>query len=101
MSKSVNYWLLADYKANPPTMAQDATPASVLRATMRKLTRRWLRQFDQVAEKLAAGFAKSTQGAADNTMMKMLKDAGFAVKFTQSAEMADAYSSVIGENASR
>lgn len=98
MNKSVSYWLLADYKANPPTMAQDATPASILRATMRKLTRRWLRQFDQVAEKLASGFAKSTQGAADNTMMKMLKDAGFAVKFTQSAEMADAYSSVIGEN---
>lgn len=98
MNKSVSYWLLADYKANPPTMAQDATPASILRATMRKLTRRWLRQFDSVAEKLAEGFAKGTQGSADNTMMKMLKDAGFTVKFKQSAEMADAYSSVIGEN---
>ena len=98
MNKSVAYWLLADYRANPPAMALDATPASILRATMRKLARRWIKQFDAVANKLAEGFADRTQGAADGTMMRMLKDAGFAVKFTQSEQMRDAYSSVIGEN---
>lgn len=98
MHKSVDYWLSAEYRANPPAMAMDATPATALRATMRKLTRRWVRAFDEVANKLAERFADRTQGAADNSMQKMLKDAGFAIKFQQSEQMRDAFSSVIGEN---
>lgn len=98
MHKSVDYWLSAEYRANPPAMAMDATPATVLRAAMRKLTARWLRQFNEVADKLAEGFAKKSQGAADGAMLKMLREAGFAIKFQQSAEMRDAVSSVIGEN---
>lgn len=98
MSKSVEYWLAAEYRANPPAMAMDATPATVLRAAMRKLTSRWLRQFNAVADRLAEGFADRTQGTSDSSMMTMLKGAGFTVKFTQSEQMRDAYASVIGEN---
>jgi len=98
MSKSVDYWLTVEYRANPPVMAEDATPATVLRAAMRKLARRWIRQFDEVANKLAASLADDTQKYSDNAMMKQLRDAGFAIKFQQSEAMRDAYSSVIGEN---
>lgn len=98
MNKSVAYWLSAEYKANPPAMAMDATPATALRDTMRKLARRWVRNFNDAAEKLATSFADRTQRTADNTMMRVLKDAGFTVKFQQSDEMRDALASVIGEN---
>lgn len=98
MNKSVDYWLTAEYRANTPAMAQDATPATALRAAMRKLGRRWVSKFDKAAEDLAKRFADRTQRTADMSMNKMLKDAGFAVKFQQTEEMRDAVSSVIGEN---
>lgn len=98
MHRAVDREVVAAYRANPPAMAQDATPASVLREIMGRLTRRWLKLFDDVANKLAAGFADATQTTTDGQMNKMLKDVGFAIKFTQTPEMRDAYASVIGEN---
>lgn len=98
MEKSVSYWLEAEYKANPPAMAQDATPATALRAAMRKLARRWVRNFNEAAEKLAERMAERTERYSDGQMMAELKKAGFAIKFTPTADMRDAYSSVIGEN---
>lgn len=98
MRKSVDYWLVAEYRANPPAMAMDATPATALRATMRKLARRWVRQFNDAADKLAGRFADRTQKATDTSMRKTLKDAGFSVPFQQTEQMRDAFSSVIGEN---
>lgn len=98
MNKSVMYWLSADYKANPPAMAADASPASILRATMRKMARRWIRQFDDVANKWAERFADRTLKATDGSLMAELKKVGFAVKFTMGADMRDALDSVIAEN---
>lgn len=98
MNKSVDYWLTAEYRANTPAMAQDATPATALRAAMRKLGRRWVSRFDKVADDLATRFTDRTQKTADMSMNKALKDAGFAIKFQQTEAMQDAVSSVIGEN---
>lgn len=98
MVKSVDFWLTAEYRANPPAMAEDATPATALRAAMRKLSSRWIRQFNEAADRLATRFADRTTKTTDAQMMGELKRAGFAVKFQQSPDMRDAYSSVIGEN---
>lgn len=98
MHKSVLYWLRAAYRANPPTMAQDASPASELTKVMRKLGRRWVREFDEMAEKMAALFAGEVQTNADAQAKMILRKASFSIPFTQSAEMRDAYASVIGEN---
>ncbi len=98
MAKSVTYWLSAAYKANPPAMAMDATPATVLRAAMAKLGRRWVREFDELALKLAEKFADDTAKYTDATMRSELKRAGFAIPFKQTADMRDALSSVVGEN---
>lgn len=98
MNKSVLYWLSAEYRANPPAMAQDASPANALRAAMKKLARRWLRQFDEAAVKIAEAFANETQQVADIVFSRALKDAGFTVPFKQSPEMRDALDSVVGEN---
>jgi uncharacterized protein with gpF-like domain len=98
MSKSVNFWISAEYKKNPPAMAQDATPASALRAAMRKLGRRWITQFNEAAENLATKFADKVETVSSAGMMSELKRVGFAVKFKPSPDVRDAYSSVIGEN---
>lgn len=98
MTKSVDYWISAEYKANPPAMAQDATPATALRAAMRKLARRWIRNFNEAAERMATRMAERTERYSDTQMMGELKKAGFAIKFTPTADMRDAYASVVAEN---
>jgi len=98
MVKSVDYWISAEYKKNPPAMAQDATPATALRGTIRKLARRWIRDFNAVADRLSKKFTDQTAEYSDAQMMSELKRAGFAVPFQQTADMKDAYASVIGEN---
>jgi uncharacterized protein with gpF-like domain len=98
MNKSVVYWLSAAYRANPPAMAIDAAPANALRVVMSKLARRWIKQFNEAATVIADAFANESQDAAERTMKKALKDAGFTVPFTQTPAMRDALSSVVGEN---
>lgn len=100
MSKSVSFWLSAEYRENPPAMAQDATPATQLRAAMRKLSQRWQKHFDDAAERLSRRFANQTQDTSDNAMRKTLRDAGFSIKFQETPDMRDAFSAVVGENVS-
>lgn len=98
MDKSVAYWVSAEYRAKPPAMAMDATPADALRAVMTKLARRWIRQFDEVAQKMAERFATNAAGASDRGFMTELKRAGFAIPFKPSPDMRDALASVVNEN---
>lgn len=98
MNKSVLYWITAAYRANPPAMAMDATPANALRGVMSKLARRWIKQFNEASVVIADAFANETHEAAERTMKKTLKDAGFTVPFTQTPAMRDALASVAGEN---
>lgn len=98
MNKSVLYWLGAAYRANPPAMAQDATPTEELRKIMRKLARRWIKTFDEAAQQIANAFATQATNVAERTMAKILKDVGFAVPFKQTPAMKDAFDSVVVDN---
>lgn len=98
MQASLDYWLLSAYKNNTPEMAQDASPAATMAAAMRKMARRWLTKFDDAAKKIATGFADGTLRASDSAFQKNLRDAGFTVKFKQTAEMNDAYRAIVAEN---
>ena len=61
MHRSLVYWLKGAYRANPPAIALDASPARELRAAIRKLRRRWLANFDTLAPKLATYFATAAR----------------------------------------
>lgn len=98
MNTSVLHWVGSAYRANPPAMAADASPANEMRRVMRRMAKRWIARFDEAAEKIATAFATETRDIADQTMRKLLKDAGFTVKFNPSPEMRDALDSVVGEN---
>lgn len=94
--------LTAVYKANPPEqmmiVAADASPASILRAAMRKLVARWSKQFDELAPKLAEYFASQARDRNDRQLRDDLRKAGFTVRFKMTRAMNDAYQAVIGEN---
>jgi uncharacterized protein with gpF-like domain len=98
MHASILRAISAAYRANPPVMAQDEAPITALRAAMRKLARRWGKNFDDLAPKLATHFAKDASERVDRRLRAMLREAGMTVKFAMTAAQRDAYQAVIAEN---
>lgn len=98
MDRSINYWIEARYRAELPRIAMDAIPARELRAALRKLGRRWRAKFDTLSVDLADYFARSTAQRIDGELGRMLKKAGFTVKFRMSVGQRDAYAAVVEQN---
>lgn len=98
MHGSLLYWLRAQYRATPPEMAQDASPARVLQAAMRRLARRWQRRFDDAASELAAWFATTATERSDAAMRTILKKAGMTVQFRMTAPVNDVLQATTAEN---
>ena len=97
MQKSLVYWLTAAYRATPPELAQDASPAATLRAAMGKLSRYWQRRFDDAAPELAKWFSENSLRRADGSLRDILKRAGFTVQFNLSREANDVLQATVGE----
>lgn len=100
MNDSVTYWLEAAYKANEPVIAQDALPAAELNAAMKKLARRWKRNFSRAAEQLADWFAQDVSERSDHALRKILRDGGFSVEFKMTKAMQDIFRSTVNANVS-
>lgn len=99
MHDEVNSVLKAEYADNPP-LAQDATPAQVLQVAIRRLTTRWLNNFDILAERLAAYFSKDVSERSDVALQRALRQAGFTVNFVITPAMRDVLEATVHENVS-
>jgi SPP1 gp7 family putative phage head morphogenesis protein len=97
IQSSIVYWVSAQYKASTPEMAMDASPAVELNKLMRKLTTRWQKRVNQVAQELATNFARDARQYNDISMEQAAKKAGMTVKFKMTPMMNDAMQAVIGE----
>jgi len=97
MQKSLVYWLTAAYRATPPELAQDASPAATLRAAMGKLSRYWQKRFDDAAPELAKWFSENSLRRSDGALRDILKRAGFTVEFKLSREANDVLQATMGE----
>lgn len=100
MATSVNYWLERTYKAEPPAVAQDELPSKRLQREIRKMARRWEKDFDDLAPKLAEYFAKSANQRSTRQLKQMLKDAGFAVDFKMTRAVRDVMAASVSEQVS-
>ena len=99
MTASVDYWLKLDYRRNEARIiAEDASPANELRKSMRELSKRWQKQFDDGAGKLADWFTNKAFGATDVQLKKILRDSGFSVKFQMTQGMRDTFDAIRNEN---
>jgi SPP1 gp7 family putative phage head morphogenesis protein len=106
MTRSVIYWLRANYRANPPELAQDlggvlsmdASPAREMERAMRLLARRWNRNFDKLAVIMAEHFAKAVADRSDRALMAALRKYGFTVRFRMTATQNDVLQATIAEN---
>lgn len=97
MHNSVVYWVTAAYRANTPEIAQDASPAMLLRKVMERLSRRWQSRFDEAAPALADYFSIAIKDRADGALMAILKKHGWAVEFKMTRAANDVMQACIGE----
>jgi SPP1 gp7 family putative phage head morphogenesis protein len=100
MDNSVVYWLRTAYRANEPMMAQDRTPADELRDAIRKLAKRWQKNFDEAAPALAEYFAQSVSSRSSGALKAILKKAGFTVEFKMTRAMRDIMSATVSQQVS-
>jgi hypothetical protein len=98
MHNSVLYWLTARWRANPPIVAQDDTPAQTLRKIMAELARRWQRRFDDLAFEMAGYFATDVHKRVDGALAAMLAKHGFAIRFRMTRSMHQALAATVGGN---
>ncbi len=98
MSRSCIYWISAAYRADPPEMAQDESPARRMDRVMKGLSRRWLKRFDEASKELADWFARGAANRTDAQMSAILRDAGFSVKFSMTRTVNDVVRASIAEN---
>lgn len=99
MNASVIYWVKASYRTNPPAMAMDdVLPSSALQKAIQLLKKRWLRQFDEAAPKLAKYFATAVNKRSDAVLAKILRQGGFSVRFQMSHGMKDVLQATTAEN---
>lgn len=100
MVNSYRYWMLAAYKSNEPEVAQDELPADALRREIRKLGRRWERQFAKAAPRMAEFFQQSVSERSDLVLKKLLREAGISVKFRNTPATRDVIAAGFNENVS-
>jgi|WetSurMetagenome_2_1015567.scaffolds.fasta_scaffold00813_16 SPP1 gp7 family putative phage head morphogenesis protein len=98
MARSYAWFLRAQYRADPPVLAQDASPAAALLRALNGLFRRWEKNFEEAAPKLADWFAQSTWRRTDAALKKILRDGGYSVKFQITPAMRDVMDATVAEN---
>jgi len=97
MHRSVLYWIRSAYRQNEP-LATDETPAAALQKAMRELSKRWLKQFDDAADRLARYFSRSVEKRSSAALRKILKDAGLTVEFAMTPAMRDVLGATVNQN---
>lgn len=101
MHASVEYWVETRYKNNEPAIAMDAkTPAVVLRMTLGKLKKQWLKRFNDAAYDLAEFFAQDVHERTDAQMKSILRKASISVPFYQTKAQKDIMKATIEANVS-
>lgn len=104
MHGSVEYWLTAAYRKDPPRMAalveqaQDASPAQRIRKVLADLARKWTQRFEDYAPKLAEAYLQGSFKASDSAFRQALKEAGWAVDFKMTPAIRDAFQASLAEN---
>ena len=99
MQASVEYWLVAAYRANEPeSLAMDESPARALDARMAQLTRQWQKKFDKIGPEIAKRFVDKVKVRTNLGFNEAFKKAGFTVKFRMSRAQNDAIQATLAEN---
>ena len=97
MQRDVARTAMRAYRANPPAMAADESPAAAMRNTMNALSRDWGKRFDDFAKSESRSFGKASTSAATRSFAAALKKAGFTIEFKMTAVAQDIMTATIAE----
>ena len=100
MTRSYARWIIAQYRKNPPKLAQDAVPARELEREVRDLGKQWNKRFAEAAPRLARWFLQNAEDRSRKRLMKILRDGGFTVQFKMTPAMRDVAAAAVAENVS-
>jgi len=101
MHASVEYWVTAAYRKDPPRMlalAEDATPSDKMKRVMNDLGKRWIDRFDEWAPKIAEAYLQAMFKTSDAAFRASLKSAGWTVEFKMTPAVRDAFNASLAEN---
>lgn len=104
MHASIEYWLTAAYRKDPPRMAalieqaQDASPSTRTSRVLNSLAKRWIERFEEYAPKLAESYLTNMFKASDSAFRQCLKDAGWSVEFKMTPAVRDAFNASLKDN---
>ncbi len=100
MARSMLYHVRAAVNRDDPAIgfASDESAVLDLKRAMRKWGDVWIDKFDAMAKQISEEFAARSGKDFDARFRKILRDAGFTVKFKPTERMREAYKSVVAEN---
>lgn len=104
MQADIMATIVPEYQAAQPlatdagALTVDASPAMVLRAAMRRLARKWLKRFDELAPAISRWFATDVTKRSDQQLKAIFRDHQFTVRFKPTRAMNEAFQAVVGEN---
>lgn len=101
MAASYERWIPAAYRQEPPAMevlASDATPSTRTNQRLGELGRRWEARFNEMSDRIAREFVTSMFKTSQQAMRASLAKAGWAVQFTMTPAVRDAFEASIAEN---
>lgn len=98
MHKSMSYWVEGSYRKHEDQIATDADPAFDLKHVVADLRRRWGKDFNGAADRLARYFSQSVEKRSSAALAKILKDAGISVRFQMTQGMQDVLKATVQAN---
>ena len=98
MADSVEYWVTAQRRSDPPELAEDALPSVEMRKKYKQLAFKWQKHFDDMAPKVADSFLKNQFRGTDSAFRQALRDAGWSIEFHLTPAMRDAFEASLSEN---
>lgn len=98
MQASLDYWLTAAYRDNPPGLAADEMPSTTMMRAVRELTARWQREFDRLAKRQGPAFIRKAGRYTDNAFADRMRAAGFTVRFRTTPALKDTIAASVHEN---
>ncbi len=100
MAASMLTHIRAAWRQNEPDIgfARDDSPIVSLRRAMQKWGAKQIDRFDAMALEIAKAFADKSRRDFDSRFQRILKKAGWTVKFKPTAASVDAYRAVLAEN---
>lgn len=104
MQGSIEYWIKAAYRDEPPRMASlvaaDADPSKKMQKRLNILSSRWVEKFEAAAPSIAEKYLRGQFKASDSAVSAALKEAGWSVEFTMTPVVRDAFEASLFENVS-